>query len=423
MIRQPADARKGRLPVPASLAAFPVLAPNWFKDTFLGIEIEQFIGLGIIALATVVLHIALLGLRALYIRQHSDPSNQEFWHLESKRLNRSLFMLAAAVAILVGIPLLDFEQDIEDFGNFVGQLLGVIAIVVLAFQAIDIFTDYLRRRADATATRLDDQLVPMIRMVLRIFVLIVGVLFALQNLDVNVGSLLAGLGIGGLAVALAAQDTIKNLLGGATIFADKPFQVGDWVLIGDLEGTVERVGFRSTRVRTFADSLITVPNARISDTAIDNMGLRTWRRYSTTLGIAYHTDPDRVQAFVEGIRAIIQANPHTRKDYYLVEFHSYGASSLNIMVYCFFGVPDWNAELRARHVLNLDIMRLAKELQVDFAFPTQTLHLVETPEHPQQFTPLASQEQLASTVDAFGPGGASGQREDRPLSDGHNPGS
>jgi MscS family membrane protein len=261
--------------------------------------------------------------------------------------------------------------------------------------------------------------VPLLRTAVRLFVTFVGLLFVLQNLDINVSSLIAGLGLGGLAIALAAQDTIRNLLGGVTIFADKPFEVGDWVVVDGVEGTVEAVGFRSTRVRTFYNSLISVPNGNLMDSGIDNMGKRRWRRYKTTLGVAYHTKPDQLQAFVEGIRAIIQANPGMRQDYYIVEFHGFGPTSLDILLYCFIDAEDWNQELRTRHVLNLDIMRLAESLQVEFAFPTQTLHIAKMPGQPQQLPEIPERTQLREVIDSFGPGGNNGQRIDQPITDGH----
>ncbi len=180
------------------------------------------------------------------------------------------------------------------------------------------------------------------------------------------------------------------------------------------------MGFRSTRVRTFYNSLVTIPNARMTDTDVDNMGMRKWRRYRTVLGIAYHTDPDRIQAFVEGIRAIIRANPNMRQDYYIVEFHGFGAASLDILVYCFIAAPNWNEELRTRHVLNLDIMRLAQRLNVEFAFPTQTLHVVEAPGQPPAVPAALPREELAAVVNDFGPVGASGQRTDQPITEGYD---
>ena len=245
-------------------------------------------------------------------------------------------------------------------------------------------------------------------------------LFILGNLGINITSLIAGLGLGGLAVALAAQDTFRNLLGGVTIFADRPFQVGDWVVVGNIEGTVEYVGFRSARVRTFYNSVVTVPNARMVDTYVDNMGLRQWRRYKATLGVAYHTTPDQMPAFTEGIRALIRANPSMRKDYYIVEFLDFGATSLEILVYCFITAPDWNAELRTRHVVNLDIMRLAEELGVEFAFPTQTLHVASLPGQPAEVPTAAARDQLGEVVERFSPTGSSGQRTDQPITAGYD---
>ena len=294
-----------------------------------------------------------------------------------------------------------------------------MGVLQVAYRAIDIFMDVLARRATKTESKLDDSLVPLLRTAVRLFVTFVGLLFVLQNLDINVSSLIAGLGLGGLAIALAAQDTVRNLLGGVTIFADKPFEVGDWVVVDGVEGTVEAVGFRSTRVRTFYNSLISVPNGNLMDSGIDNMGQRRWRRYKTTLGVAYHTKPDQLQAFVEGIRAIIQANPGMRQDYYIVEFHGFGATSLDILVYCFIDAEDWNEELRTRHVLNLDIMRLAESLQVEFAFPTQTLHIANMPGQAQQLPDIPDRTDLRNVVNSFGPGGKSGQRVDQPITDGH----
>ena len=404
----------------AILSSLPVLAPDWFKDKAIGIEIEQFIGLAVLVFIATAAQFALVQAIALYVRHRITESDSEFWDAERRRLNRSLLLLTVAITLLVGFPTLDFDPDLEDVVNQIASLLGAVAIVLVAYRAIDIFTDVLAKRAELTENKLDDQLIPLLNTTLRVFATVIGVLFILQNLDVNIASLIAGLGIGGLAIALAAQDTIRNLLGGITIFTDKPFQVGDWVVVDDIEGTVEHVGFRSTRVRTFYNSLVTVPNARLVDTGVDNMGLRAWRRYKTTLGLGYHTTPDQMQAFVEGVRAIIRANPSMRKDYYIVEFHGFGPSSLDVLVYCFIDAADWNEELRVRHVLNLDIMRLAQQLRVDFAFPTQTIHIAEMPGQPPAAAAVPPREDLRQLVDSYAPEGEAGQRTDQPISAGYD---
>ena len=398
------------------------LAFNWLHEAVIGIEVWQFIGLGVMALIIVIARFAIALTLNQAITRRTAPERHEFWQHELKRLQRPLLLMLGAITLAIGFPVLDFDADVENIVEIFANFASTFAGVMVGFRLVDAAADYWKQIAEETDSKLDDQLVPLARTAGKIFVGAVGAVFVLQNLDINITSLIAGLGLGGLAVALAAQDTLKNVLGGATILADKPFQVGDWVIVGDIEGTVEQVGFRSTRIRTFADSLITVPNARMTDTAVNNMGQRTWRRYSTTVGIAYHTDPDRIQAFVEGIRAIVRANSNMRHDYYIVEFHSFGDSALNIMVYTFIGASTWNEELRTRHVFNLDIIRLAGELQVEFAFPTQTLHLASQVEGAQELPAPRERSDLAQTVDDFAPDGQAGQRTDDPITEGYDNG-
>jgi MscS family membrane protein len=203
------------------------------------------------------------------------------------------------------------------------------------------------------------------------------VVWIAENLDMDIAALVAGLGIGGVALALASKDTVENFFGALSILADRPFQVGDWIVMNDIEGTVVEVGFRTTRVRTFYNSLITFPNSMLIRTAVDNLGAREYRRIKETIGVAYDTPPEKLEAFLEGIREIVRRHPYTRKDYFHVYFHRFGDSALDILLYIFVKTPDWATELRERQRLLLDILRLANELGVEFAFPTRTLHLVQ----------------------------------------------
>ncbi len=229
----------------------------------------------------------------------------------------------------------------------------------------------------------------------------------------------AGLGIGGLALALAAKDTAANLFGSLTIFVDAPFYVGDWIKAAGVEGTVQEIGLRSTRVRTFADSVVTVPNSKLADSNIENFSRRNFRRYVTRLGIGYGAQPSQIEAFVEGIRAIIAGHPDTRKDSYEVHFVDYGESALEIMLYVFFDVPGWSAELQARHQLLVEIKRLAREVGVDFAFPTRTLHLDTQAEPTARPEPAAlDDDALAAAVLGFGPGGERGAPRGQRLTHG-----
>ncbi len=291
--------------------------------------------------------------------------------------------------------------------NVAARLLVVVSIMWALYRLVDVLSAHLAMKAEATDTKLDDQLVPLVRKTLKGLTVVAGLLFILQNLNVNVGSLLAGLGIGGVAVALAAKDTVANFFGSIMIFIDRPFQIGDWVVIDGAEGIVEEVGFRSTRIRTFYNSIITVPNAKFTEAKIDNYGAREYRRCFVTLGVTYDTTPEQMQAFVEGIRAVIRANAFTRKDYYEIHMSGFGDSSLNVMVYFFFKVASWTEELRERHNVFLEIMRVAKDLGVSFAFPTQTLHVetLATAGAERQLPPPPAPEQLAGVVESYGPEG------------------
>ncbi len=236
----------------------------------------------------------------------------------------------------------------------------------------------ISRPARRTINRLDDVLVPLLRKTAKIVVVIIGAIFILRALgvgDTTVNKMFAGLGLGGLAFALAAQDTLKNFFGSIAVVLDRPFQVGDWIKIGSVEGTVESVGLRSSRIRTFYNSQITVPNSEILNATVDNMGRRRFRRIRCMISVTYSTTPEQLDAFCEGIRELIRQLPYMRKDYFHAYVNEFAGSSIDILLYCFLETPDWSTELRERHRLFLDILRVARRLGVEFAFPTQTVHL------------------------------------------------
>jgi len=279
------------------------------------------------------------------------------------------------------------------------KLLVSLSGVWSAFRLVDILNVILMSKARRTGNKFDDLFVPMISKTLKVFIVIIGFIFIADNLNVNVSSLLAGLGIGGLAFAFASKDLLGNFFGSVTVLLDRPFNIGDWVVVGDVEGNVEEVGFRSTRIRTFYNSLITLPNSILTNTKIDNMGARRYRRMKTNLSLTYDTSPEKIDAFCEGIRSLIRLHPYMRKDYYHVYFNAYSSASLDILVYVFWATPDWAMELRERHRFLLDILRLARQLDVEFAYPTQTIHLKQEkdsvpPDHSQHgFQEIMTEEQ------------------------------
>jgi MscS family membrane protein len=292
-----------------------------------------------------------------------------------KKAERPFGLMAFGLVVLLLLPLVALADAVQDIFIIAASFVMAAAGVWASYRLMDLVSVYLIYLASKTATKLDDMLIPLLRKIAKVFVLAIGIVFVLQNLSVEVGSLLAGLGIGGLAFALAAKDTVSNIFGSITVLFDQPFQIGDWVVVGDVEGTVERVGFRSTRVRTFYNSMITLPNSKLITSVVDNYGSRRFRRYKASFGLTYDTPPWKIEAFCEGIRELVRIHPYTRKDYFHVYVNDLGASAVDVLIYIFHETPDWGTELRERHRFLMDSLRFAERLGVGFAFPSQTVYL------------------------------------------------
>lgn len=252
--------------------------------------------------------------------------------------------------------------------------LSVFA-VWLGQNIVRLISDFFKERASRTVSKFDDIMIPLLTKTSFVLIYVFGIILVANSLTIDVTNIVAGLGIGGLAFAFAAKDTLANFFGSIMLVLDRPFDIGDVIQSGDIEGTVFEVGFRSTRIRTFYDSIITISNGELMNRSIDNKGKRRYRRLNTTLGLEYSTPPQKVEAFCEGIRQLILNHRWTRKDNFHVYFTSFGASSLDIQLMVFWETDDYSREQSEKHRLMIDILRLSKELKVGFAFPTQTLHV------------------------------------------------
>jgi small-conductance mechanosensitive channel len=303
------------------------------------------------------------------------------------KLWKPLGLLAQVLVWYAGTELLGLPEIVQTVLLYGLKLFAIVAAVWTAFLVIDLIAAYLAKKALGTATKFDDLLVPLVSKSLKVFVLCMGLVTCAQAFNLPIAGLLGGLGIGGAAIAFASKDAIANLFGSVTVLTDRPFEIGDWIKTEGIEGTVESVGFRSSRIRTFYNSLITLPNSRLTTAIVDNMGTRKYRRITATLGVQYDTSPEQIDAFCEAIRELIRRHPYTRKDYYHVYLNGFSDSSLDIMLYCFVECPDWSVELREKHRLFIDIIRLAKGLGISFAFPTRTLHLYQE-EHASGTAPV-----------------------------------
>ncbi len=273
-----------------------------------------------------------------------------------------------------GTTLIDLPSQVMGVLLPVLKFFTVLAAVWTAFRAINLLQNYLAKKARLTASRYDDSLVPLVCSALKLVAVVLGIVIFVDVFDKDWKAVLGGFGVVGIAVAIAAKDMLGNVFGSITVLADRPFEIGDWVVIDDkVEGTVEHVGIRSSRLRTFHNSEIIVPNSLLTTAIVDNMGRRRYRRFKTHLQIRFDTPVDTIEDFCAGVRKLINENPYARNENAHVYVNQFSENSIDILIYVFFGCSDWNTELRERHCLLIDILKLAEQLKVGFAFPTRTI--------------------------------------------------
>ncbi|MBK7963037.1 MAG: mechanosensitive ion channel [Bdellovibrionales bacterium] len=312
------------------------------------------------------------------LRNKSDlaSSNQPFWrYLAQLETDGPVSWIALSLVWLFILDSLQIHQGWDKYLTGVAKIIFTLNLIRLAYRSIDAVGNVLIDLAAKTETSLDDQLAPFVSKTLKVLVLVLGGLIALQNFGVNVMSLLAGLGLGGLALALAAQDTAANLFGSITILLDAPFKVGDHIKIGDTEGLVTEVGFRSTRIKTFTNSLVTLPNAFVAKEKVENLGERQAHRIRQTLGLHYDTSPEKVVQLCDEIRYLLTQEPLVMKENFVVNFVNFNASTLDLLVSFHVTTTETQVEFAVGQKILLEIWRIAKKIGVEFAYPTQTVYL------------------------------------------------
>lgn len=341
----------------------------------------------------------LLILLAGYFSKHfiSRISNRIFYILVKKQakgvtlagfqslLHKPVSFTLMMVVLYVAFSQLDFPAEWEirprDEGGWNMVLFRGFSILLysgfiwVALRATDVFKLVLLERASKSENKFSIQLIPFFMDGIKVAVAIIGLLVIMGSVfHLNVATLVGGLGIGALAVALAAKESLENLLGSFTIFLDKPFVVGDLVTVGETTGVVENVGFRSTRLRTLDKSYVTLPNKKMVDSELENLTLRTSRRANFSIGLTYQTTIEQMKAIVRDIQEYVDNHPLTNQDG-RVRFKEFGDSSLEIMVVYFVDTMDWTTFLDVREEINYRIMEIVKEHQASFAFPSTSVYL------------------------------------------------
>jgi MscS family membrane protein len=314
-------------------------------------------------------------------RYSHDIQSDKFVELMHKPVGFTIML----IVIFIAFSYLSFPEEWgmapkDQFGIWMILDIGYKVLLYSSFIWIflclaDFLSLIMIRRAEGMESKYSGQIIPFMIDFIKIIVGIFGVLIILGSIfNVNVGTLVAGLGIGGLAIALAGKETLENLFGSFTIFLDKPFVVGDMVRVSGITGVVERVGFRSTRIRTLEKSFVTLPNKKMVDSELDNLTLRTFRRSNFTVGVTYSTTTDQLKAIVADIQDYIDNHPNTNQEG-IVRFHDFGPSSLDIMVLFFVDTMDWTIYLDVKQEILYRIIEIVKKHGAEFAYPSTSVYI------------------------------------------------
>ncbi len=296
------------------------------------------------------------------------------------QLGRPLRLLGAVVVYRLALPLI--ELPTERAAMITDALLAVLAFGIVwgVLRTIDVLMVHAGNAAWATSRPASRALLSLIGRILKVVVVIIAAVGFLGAVGLPIASLLAGLGIGGIAIAFGAQKTVENLFGAFALGVDQPLREGDFVRIeSDVLGTVETVGLRSTRVRTLDRTVVTLPNGRLADMKIETFAVRDRCRFTTTIGLTYGTTASQLRDVMSGVERVLRAHDKIWPDTIVVRFLGFGASSLDIEILCWFQTSDYNVFRACREEVLVAIMEVVEGSGSGFAFPTQTIHVASAP--------------------------------------------
>lgn len=347
---------------------------SWLETTVFGLTMGQMLSSLGILLVAILLRGVITKILFQRLKELAAKTKMEFDDdiLRAMEKPMSLFLLIFGIYLAAAKLPWTSQVDMILWNLFKGGTM--LTIVWAIMRLVDVFGDLLGYAAKDKDSAIHG-FIPLIKKTLRIFITVIGILLVIDNLGYNVSSIIAALGLGGAALALASKDTIANLFGSLMIVLDRPFKVGDWIQVGSkVDGDVEAIGLRSTKVRTWPKTIISIPNSILANEYINNWSRMPKRRVKQYIGVTYEATPEQMEAVVQAIRTLLNEDEGVQQDFILVNFTDFGGSSLDILVYYFTTTTAWLQHMDVRQRVNIKIMKAIRDCGLSIAFPTRSLY-------------------------------------------------
>ncbi len=340
--------------------------PDWSKRLVFDQPLWRWFGVVLVLLTATLAYLLVRRIAGAWARCGATSELRTLW---VQLANPLMLLLLVPVVVHVFAENLRLTGAILEVTTLTLWAIFTLSLTWAVWLGSHVIAESVVAAQDMHTGSIDSQLIRLglrlVATILSITILVIGA----QHLGIPAYSVIAGLGVGGIAVALAAKDSLANLLGSLLIMFEKPFRVGHWIKLGDTEGIVESIGFRSTRIRTFYNSLVSIPSNTLVNSTVDNMQLRHYRRVRTTLHIRYDTPADTVEAFIEAIKQLVLDSPHTRKERYRIRLDDFSDFGLQILVNFFLDVANTKGEQVERQQILMGILKLAESMSIQFATP------------------------------------------------------
>lgn len=344
---------------------------NFFNNTYYDNTIAQWATAFGIMLGALVAGKILYWMCSSVIKKLTAKTRSNLDDIVVDMVEEPVIVALTIAGILVGLGTLTLSDSAQHTIGSIRQFVIIICITWLVARLVEaVFTELIAPIADKTDTDLDDQLLPLVRKGSKVFVWSLGTIVALNNAGYNVGALIAGLGIGGLALAMAAKDTVSNIFGGFTVFTDKPFVLNDRVRVSGYDGVITEVGIRSTRLKTLAGRIVTIPNSTFSESPVENVTLEPSRKVAVDLGLTYDTTPEMLKLAMSTLEDIAKNTKGLEEDI-VIGFDAFGDSAMMIKFIYF--ITKGESIMDVKTSINMQILERFNAEKLDFAFPTQTI--------------------------------------------------